>query len=232
VRFASDSGELLQLGHFLQLAAMHAAGVGEAEQGAAILERARPIARASNDPLLTCQLIKAESLLHIFSREFDAALETSLEGASLAHTHGLLELEIIMLHNAGDACLRQGNASKALYYFKESARKSREARYDRLTHTNDIYIGYIEAAHLGAVEGLDRLRAAIEKSRRLGRVWNLQEGNQLAGRILLSWGDRPGALPYLREALSHARDSGIRFFIEEAEHWLRQAEADDTPVPG
>ena len=82
---------------------MHAAGVGETEQTRALIDRARPIALASNDPLLTCQLMKAEAVLQTFRRDFHAALRTSLEAAELAHRHGLLELEIITLHNAGRA---------------------------------------------------------------------------------------------------------------------------------
>jgi tetratricopeptide (TPR) repeat protein len=230
IRFASDTGELLQLGHFLQLAAMHAAGVGETERTKSLLERARPIAKASNDPLLVCQLLKAESLLHTFSRDFEKALEISLEAAEKAHENDLLELEIICLHNAGDAHLRLGRPREALYYFNESVRRSKAARFDRLTQTNEIYIGYVEAAHMGDIEGLDRLKAAIEKARHDRRIWNLQEGNQLVGRILLAWGDRAGAVQYFEEAAEHAKDSGIAFFIEEATYWLSQARGVDIEV--
>jgi len=227
---AREEGEHLRLGEYLQLAVMHAGGVGQYDKTAEYLEQARAIAEAADDPLLSCQLLKAEALLLFFIGDVDAALETNLRGIRRARRNGLREVEIVMLHNAGDDHLAQGNMQEALYYFTESLRRSKEACFDRLTEANEMFIGFIEAAHLGSRQGFDRLQGAIESGRRLGRIWNLTQGHQLMGRALLSQGDRQGAVEHLEEAVRRAEQAGVKFFTDEARSWLERARAGGTNV--
>lgn len=224
LRLASESGDLLQLGRGLQLAVTHAAGVGEYQRTEELLMRARAIANTSNDPLLTCQLTRAESLLRIFSGDAERALTKILEGLELAHSSGLNELEVIFLHNAGDAHLRCGRMQEALYYFNESLRRSTVARFDRLTEGNDMYIGYLEATYLQNSSGFERISAATEVAREKGRIWNVTQGHQLMGRTLLYQGDLTEARHHLEEALRLAEASGVAFFVEEAKRWLEEVQ--------
>lgn len=228
LRLASESGDLLQLGRSLQLAVNHAAGIGKYQRTEELLKRARAIAHTSGDPLLTCQLIRAESLVNIFSGELEEGLERTLQGLELAHKNGLQELEVIFLHNAGDAHLRCGRMHEALYYFNESLRRSTAARFDRLTEGNDMYIGYLEATFLQAPGGWERLSAATETARQTGRIWNVTQGHQLMGRTLLAQGDIQGALGHFEESLRLAEASGVAFFVEEASSWLEEARRYDA----
>lgn len=224
LRLASESGDLLQLGRGLQLAVIHAAGVGKYQRTEELLKRARAIARTSGDPLLTCQLKRAETLLDIFSGNPEQGLIKTLEGLELAHRHGLQELEVIFLHNAGDAHLRCGRLQEAFYYFNESQRRALAARFDRLTEGNAIYLGYLEATYLQNPGGFERLTRATDTAREKGRMWNVTQGHQLMGRTLLAQGNVEGALTHLQEALRVAQASGVAFFIEEATHWITEAE--------
>jgi hypothetical protein len=113
--------------------------------------------------------------------------------------------------------------SEALYCFNESLRRARMARFDRLCEINEMFVGYIEAARLGSDSGLDRLRAAIETGKKNGRIWNLAQGLSLLGRALLERGSREESVPVLEEAVQLAETSGVRWFIDEANHWLNMA---------
>ena len=236
MNIAREEGEHLRLGEYLQLAVMHAGGVGLYDQTAEYLEQARAIAEASKDAVLSCQLLKAEALLLFFIGDVDAALQTNLRGVRRARRHGLREVEIVMLHNTGDDHLALGNMQEALYYFTESLRRSRESRFDRLTEANEMFIGFIEAAYLGSKQGFDRLQSAIESGQRLGRIWNLTQGHQLMGRALLSQGDTRGAVEHLEQAVQRAEQSGVKFFTDEAKSWLARAkgggETGDGPPGG
>jgi tetratricopeptide (TPR) repeat protein len=177
---------------------------------------------------LTCQLLKAEGLMLFFSGDHQGALKVNLEGVALAHSHGLAEPEIIMLHNCGDAYLVLEREREALYFYSESLRRARLARFDRLTETNELYLGFLEARHLGLETGLERIKAALENAERVNRVWNMTQGNLLLGRALLQRGELVKAREHLDEAVNLARKSGVRFFIVETQHWQEIA-ASRTP---
>jgi tetratricopeptide (TPR) repeat protein len=225
VKIASKEGDLRRLGRYLQLAVMHAAGVGEYERTRQLLDEARTIQRAAKDATLECLLLRAEAVVVAFQEQYERALEMNLAGAERSRRHGLLELEIIMLHNAGDVHLHMGNHKEAFFYFKESLRRSRPARFDRLTEANEMFIGFLQAAWLGLDDGLRVLDAANKKAAEIGRLWNLTQGERLMGEALFARGDRSGAVAHFEEAVRLARESGIRYFIEEAEGSLRRARA-------
>lgn len=225
LQIAGDEGDLKELGRYLHLAVMHAVGVGEYDRTRELLDRARAIARASNDPVLTCQLLKAEGLMLFFSGDHEGALKVNLEGVALAHGYGLAEPEIIMLHNCGDAYLILDRDREALYFYNESLRRARLARFDRLAETNELYLGFLEARHLGLEEGFQRLKTALDNANRVNRVWNMTQGNLLVGRLYLERGDLNQALSHLNEAAALARKSGVRYFVQLTEHWIERAEA-------
>ncbi len=224
LQLASDAGDLKELGRLLQLAVMHAAGVGKYQRTEELLSRAKEIASTSEDPLLECQVLKAETLLLFFSGDIQTSLEYSLKGFDLAHRNGLLELEVIFLHNAGDSHLRLEQMQEALYYFNESQRRAEAAHFDRLTEMNEMFIGFVEATYLHSQSGFDRLTRILERARRLGRVWNLTQGHQLLGRALAGRGELSEAKVHLEEALRLADSSGVIFFIDEAKFWLNDLE--------
>lgn len=225
VSFATESGDEVELAQVLRLAVTHAAGVGEDHQSRLLLEQVRPIVDQSGDPSLQVQLLKAETLFSIFSRDYEGALQWVSQALPITRAHGLHQLETEMLHNSGDATLRLGRPRQALSSFAESLRRSRAGGYERLTEMNEMYVGFIEAAHLGQQEGFERIRRALSTAEGQGRIWNLQQGHELLGRALLARGDRAGAQPHLTEAVRYARQSGVRFFIEEAVAALRSARA-------
>ena len=224
LQIAGEVGDLKELGRYLHLAVMHAVGVGEYARTRELLDRARAIARASSDPVLACQLLKAEGLMLFFSGDPKGALKINLEGVALAHGHGLAEPEIIMLHNCGDASLSLEREREALYFYSESLRRARLARFDRLAETNELFLGFLEARHLELDEGVERLKAALENANRVNRVWNMTQGNLLLGRLLLERGDRAEARAHLSEAVALAKKSGVKFFIQETERWLKLAD--------
>lgn len=221
---ARKAGDLGELGRLLQLAVLHAAGVGKFQRTEELLEEVHEIATSSDDPLLTCQVLKAETLLHAFSGAPEAGLKATLKGFELAHRHGFAELEVVFLHNAGDAHLHCGRMQEALYYFTESQRRAAASRFDRLAEMNDMFIGYLEATYLHSESGLERLTTTLEKARQLGRVWNLTQGHQLLGRALLSQGKQAEARIHLEEALRLAESSNVIFFIDEARAWIDELE--------
>jgi serine/threonine-protein kinase len=219
VSFAAESGDSSQLARFLQLAVIHAAATGELEQTRILLDQARRTTDASGDPRLRGHLLEAETLRTTFAGDFEAAIATSLEGVDLARRHGLHELELVMLHWAGSGALRRDRHREALASLRESLRRSRVARDDRLTELNEMHVGYIEVAHLDQPDGLVKVRRALEQAGGQGRTWNLYHAHLLMGRCLLAQAEQ-GVDHHIEEALRLARESGVRFFIEEAMSWL------------
>jgi tetratricopeptide (TPR) repeat protein len=222
---ATEAGDTLKVGEYLQLAVMHAGAVGRFDDTWGDLQRARTVADETDDPALACQLLRLEATLHLMMGDFEASLQTNLKGIARAREHGLAEAEIVMLHNAGDNHLHLDRMREALYCFSESLRRSKAIHFDRLSEANEMYIGFLEAAYLGAATGFDRLRRAIENEERAGRLWNLNQGHQLLGRAMMAHGDHESALAHLKEALRLAERTGVRYFIDEANDWLQRAGA-------
>lgn len=224
LEIASEIGDVRRVGEYLQLAVVHAVGVGEYDRTRELLEQAQTIARENSDPLLACQLQKVEALLKRFSGDNEGALKINLKGVAMAHAHGLKEQEIIMLHNCGDNHLFMGREREALYFYSESLRRSKAARYDRLTEANEMFVGFLEVTYLGVETGLDKLRAAISSAERQGRLWNLNQGHRLLGQALMAMDNVESAVYHLREALRLAQETGVMFFIEQAASWLERAQ--------
>lgn len=224
LQIATEMGDVRRVGEYLQLAVVHAVGVGEYDRTRELLEQARTIARENSDPLLACQLQKVEALLKRFSGDNEGALRTNLEGVAMAHAHGLEEQETIMLHNCGDNHLFMGREREALYFYSESLRRSKAARYDRLTEANEMFVGFLEVTYLGVETGLDRLQAAISSAERRRRLWNLNQGHRLLGQALMAMDNVESAVYHLREALRLAQETGVMFFIEQAASWLERAQ--------
>jgi tetratricopeptide (TPR) repeat protein len=135
-----------------------------------------------------------------------------------------VEQEIIMLHNCGDNYLALDRERDALYFYSESLRRSKAARYDRLTEANEMFVGFLEVTSLGVEAGLNRLRAAIASAQRTGRLWNLTQGHRLLGQALLFMGNIESSVYHLREALRLAQETGVAFFIEQAACQLERAQ--------
>lgn len=222
---ASEEGDPTRLGAILNLAVLHAAGVGAYDRTRDLLARAHEVAAAIGSPALSCELARAEGLLLIYTGELEASLEVNLAGVERARELGLTELEVTMLHNCGDAHLRLGHPREAHYYFSESRRLARASHVDRLTEANEMFLGYLEASWLGLDEGMTRLTSAIERARRLGRAWNLAQGQTLLGAALLARGSRDRAVEALERALELASGTGVHFFVEEARALLEDAKA-------
>lgn len=223
VSFAVESGDRVGLGRVLRLAVIHAAAVGEHDQVRLLLDQVRPIAAAHDDPLLRGQLLGVEAVIHVLARDFEHAAERALEGVAYARRHGLRLIETVMLHNAGDALLRLGRHREALFDFDESLRRSRAGCLDRVTELNEMFVGYLEAVAFGDRRGLDRLRRALARAAEPGRLWSLTQGHELLGRALVESGDREAGVSHLREAARFARETGVRFLVDEADRRLREA---------
>lgn len=225
VGFANESGDLPCLGRFLVLALTHAASVGEEEQKQLLLSQTRPVVEEAGSPQLRGLLLRAEIMLCTYAKDYDGAVERSLRGIELAQQYGLNDLEVQLLHNAGDGYLRLERNREALFYFSESLRRSRAAHYNRLTELNEMYVGYIEGTHLNQPDGIERIRHALERTGRNERIWNLYQGHQLLGRHLLSQGDDSAEF-HLAEALRYAEKTGVQFFVEEANQLLESSNQD------
>ena len=222
---ASEAGDLARMGQYLHLAVHHAVGVGEYERTKELFDRARAIALATDDALLTCQLHRSEGLMLCFAGDPAAGLEVNLEGVALAHAHGLAELEIIMLHNTAEDYLDLGRKNKALYYFSESLRSAQAARFDRLTEANQMFVGYLEVTHLGSSEGFAKIEEGLESASRSGRLWNLNQGHRLLGEARLYEGDLESAAFHLEEALHLAQNTGVAHFVAEVRQALERLAA-------
>jgi tetratricopeptide (TPR) repeat protein len=224
LRLSSEEGDMPGLAHVLQLAAMHAAGVGAYGRTRQVLEQARAIAARTGDPLLQCQIHRAEGVVRVYTGDLEGALKVNLEGVALAHAHGLAEPELVMLHNAGDVLLRLGREREALYFFSESLRRCQATRFDRLADANQVFLGFLEATCLDLEAGLRRMQGAINAARARGGRWTVAQGHRLMGEALLARGDRRSALHHLEEALRLARKIGVRFLVDEASRCLARAQ--------
>ncbi len=225
VRIAEKHGDMVKLGEYLQLAVMHAMGVGDYEKTREYLDRVRPIAEMGRDPGLKARLFCFEGLLCLMTRKLDEGVDVSREGAKFARKHGLLESEIAALHNAGVCHYEKGDIQEAMYHFNESYRKAAEAEFHKMIAANEIYIGHIEAVYLGNESGLQKIRSAIRSEFRVGRLWNIPQGLQLRGRTESALGKQQDALKSFLKALDVAKETGVKYFVENAEKSLREFQA-------
>jgi len=225
VSFANESGDLNCLGRFLALALTHAVNVGEEEQTGLLMSQTRPVVEESGSPQLRGQLLRAEIFLSTYLGEYSDAVEKSLKGIELAHRNGLNDLEVEMLHSAGDGYLRLERSREALFYFSESLRRSRSAHFDRLTELNEMYVGFIEGTHLNQPDGVERVRRALEQAGRGERIWNIYQGHHLLGRALHAQSDDSSEY-HFEEALRFAEKTGVKLFIAEATSWLGRTTQD------
>ena len=225
VQIAETEGDLVKLGEYLQLAVMHAMGVGDYEKTLDYLERARPIAEAARDPELKARLSRFEGLLCLMTGDFDKGVELNSDGARFARQHGILDQEIVMLHNLGVCYFEKEDIREALYHFNESLRKAAGAGFHKMTAANEIFIGHIEATHLGLESGLEKIRRAIRAEYRVGRLWNIPQGLQLRGRTEAAMDKTQDALKSFKKAVNVAKETGVQFFIKNAERSLREFES-------
>jgi serine/threonine protein kinase len=195
------------------------AATGATSVALAALDRAS-LLTSSEDVVAASEREKQRVLVHIYSRDFRAAVAASATAVDLARSAGLRFELAASLHNLGDAARRLGDLPRAYASTSESRELAEASGHERLACLNRVHLAYLDAlngdpAADGKIQELVRyaesrdyfsdalegrcLFAAILRHR--GRREEARQELQAVGRLANAYGNRLIA-DDVREALT------------------------------
>ncbi|MCX5736920.1 MAG: hypothetical protein NTZ61_00185, partial [Proteobacteria bacterium] len=172
------------------------------------LTDARRLAGERLDPFTECELLKMESLVHYFSRDYEATVDTATRARDLAKEYGLVHEAAVNAHNIGDALVRLGDSKRAFASLRYSFELSRDHGFDSLMMSNLRILGFIDAMRFGSDEGRRHVVQANEFDAAKGYVWHLLQGRYYLAMIDQARGMTEDSRTGLRELLRMAAEHG------------------------
>ncbi|WP_437297065.1 serine/threonine-protein kinase [Sorangium sp. So ce426] len=164
---------------------------------------------------------KQRVLVHVFLRDFDAAVQSSARAVDLARSAGLRFETAAALHNLGDASRRLGDLPRAYASLTESKELAEESGHERLASIN--------RAHLAYLDGLSGAAGAGELLRELARYADARsyrtdalESRYLLGALLKQRGLVKEARRELAEVLDLASAYGNKLVADDARSALSE----------
>ncbi|WP_437897195.1 serine/threonine-protein kinase [Sorangium sp. So ce124] len=164
---------------------------------------------------------KQRVLVHVFLRDFDAAVKSSARAVDLARSAGLRFETAAALHNLGDASRRLGDLPRAYASLTESKELAEESGHERLASIN--------RAHLAYLDGLSGAAGAGELLRELARYADARsyrtdalESRYLLGALLKQRGLVKEARRELAEVLDLASAYGNKLVADDARSALSE----------
>ncbi len=220
---------LAQLRCLIPKALAHAA-MGEQEAGMAALAEARRLAGETPDRFLECELLKMESLVCFYARDFAATIDKAQRALELAKEYGFEYETAVNAHNLGEAYLRVGDAKRAFASLHFSFEVARAAGFVKLQMNNLLVLGFIDAQRFGSEDGRQRVLEAIDYAQANAYVWD-----QLQGKYMLAIIDQQGQRPedarrWLSEVLRTAAENGHVRYVQDAQQALAALDRGE-PIP-
>ncbi|WP_437590088.1 serine/threonine-protein kinase [Sorangium sp. So ce1000] len=196
------------------------AATGDIEAALRALDRAESLGDPG-DLAAASEREKQRVLVHVFLRDFDAAVKSSARAVDLARSAGLRFETAAALHNLGDASRRLGDLPRAYASLTESKEIAEESGHERLVSIN--------RAHLAYLDGLSGAAGAGELLRELARYADARsyrtdalESRYLLGALLKQRGLVKEARRELAEVLDLASAYGNKLVADDARSALSE----------
>ena len=196
------------------------ASMGDRASGMRSLDEARALAGARPDRFTECELLKMESLVCYYSRDYHGTIDMGHRAMDLAKEYGFNYEVAANAHNLGEAYLRIGDYKRAFSSLRYSFEVAREHGLVKLQMVNLRVLGFIDATKLGSDEGRQRVLDAIDYAQRHGFVWDIIEGKYMLAVIDQLGGRVDEARRLLAEVLRTSADNGHARYVEDAEQAL------------
>ena len=209
--------------------ALAAASDGRRPRALDALEEARRLQQEAGDDRFTqCEMLKIESLVHIFGKDHERALEAAGEALELAKEYGFSYEAAVNAHNMGESYLRLGDYKRAFASLRYSYETARDHGFEKLQWSNMRVLGFIDATRFGSKEGRTHVAQANDYAARRGFVWDLIQGRYYLAIIDQGRGDIEAARTLLRDILRMAADHGHSDYVKAAEKGLEALESGST----
>jgi serine/threonine protein kinase/tetratricopeptide (TPR) repeat protein len=194
------------------------AATGDTAAALAALDRAEELGD-SGDPIAASEREKQRVLVHLYSKDFRAAVEASARAVELARSAGLRFETAAALHNLGDARRRLGDLTRAYVALTESMEIAEAAGYERLVSLNRVHLTYIDGLR-GSEGAVAMLKDLIRYADARGYFTDGLEGRYLLGALLLSKGELSAAKVELEQVLGMALSFGNKLVADDARETL------------
>jgi tetratricopeptide (TPR) repeat protein/tRNA A-37 threonylcarbamoyl transferase component Bud32 len=206
------------------------ASSGDRSAALRALAEARKLTAGKSDYFTDCELLKMESLVHYYARDYAQTIEVASRALELAKEYGFTYEAAVNAHNIGDAQLRLGDYKRAFASLRYSYEIARDHGYESLMWCNMRILGFIDAMRFGSDEGRRRVVEAIQFADARGMVWDLVQGKFYLAMIDQARGELEESRAALREVLRLAAEHGHADYVEAAERGLEELEA-GRPIP-
>ncbi len=168
-----------------------------------------------DDLAVDAECEKVRVLVYIYTRDFQAAVDSSARAVDLARSLGVRFGLGAALHNLGDAARRLGDFPRAYASFSESRDIADSMGHERLATLNRSHIAYLDG--ISGVEAADELlRGYIRYNESRGYHTDALESRYLLGALLKRKGAMADAKRELEEVLQRALEYGNRLIAEDA----------------
>jgi len=210
------------------LAMAHArAALGDGPSALRAIDRAEAL-EDHHDLVAASEREKQRVLVHIFTRNFAAAVAASTKAVELAREAGLRFETAAALHNLGDASRRLGDLPRAYAALRESLELARASGYERLVALNEIHL-----AHVDSLRGIDTdaaLEALVSEADARGVWTDALEGRSLLALSLVRRGESERARQLFDAVLVRAEELGNKLVADDAREALASLAHDrDSP---
>ncbi|WP_437976004.1 protein kinase [Sorangium sp. So ce295] len=196
------------------------AATGDIEAALRALDRAEALGDPG-DLAAASEREKQRVLVHVFLRDFDAAVKSSARAVDLARSAGLRFETAAALHNLGDASRRLGDLPRAYASLTESKELAEESGHERLASINRAHLAYLDGLS-GAVGAGELLRELARYADARSYRTDALESRYLLGALLKQRGLVKEARRELAEVLDLASAYGNKLVADDARSALSE----------
>ncbi|WP_437983704.1 serine/threonine-protein kinase [Sorangium sp. So ce117] len=196
------------------------AATGDIEAALRALDRAEALGDPG-DLAAASEREKQRVLVHVFLRDFDAAVQSSTRAVDLARSAGLRFETAAALHNLGDASRRLGDLPRAYASLTESKELAEESGHERLASINRAHLAYLDGLS-GAVGAGELLRELARYADARSYRTDALESRYLLGALLKQRGLVKEARRELAEVLDLASAYGNKLVADDARSALSE----------
>ncbi|WP_437734269.1 serine/threonine-protein kinase [Sorangium sp. So ce1335] len=190
------------------------AAMGDIGAALRALDRAEALA-APGDLAAASEREKQRVLVHVFLRDFEAAVKTSARAVDLARSAGLRFETAAALHNLGDASRRLGDLPRAYAALTKSRELAEESGHERLVAINRAHLAYLDGLN-GAADAVDLLNELARYADARSYRTDALESRYLLGALLKHRGLAEEARRELEEVLELASAYGNKLIADDA----------------
>ncbi len=210
---------------------------GETSAGLEALQKAHDLVGDDPDRLTECELLKMESLVYYYARDYAGCIDRCSRALDLAREHGLDYEIAVNAHNLGETYIRIGDFRRAFSALQQSHEVCRERGYVRIQMMNQRALAFIDAhrfrddAHrLGGADPRERIVEALRFADERNYLWDSLQAQYMLALVDSLLGDVESARKNLREVLRTAADNGHRRYVLDAEYALAALDKGE-PIP-